>query len=200
MYRRQIIFVLAAAIASIATPAFSQDEEGFKNEAVGQGFGSFVKTTTDQGVRQSATDSGGVLGSYRYFFTRHSGVDGTYGYSQNTQRYALTSGTVGVKARTHEVSGAYIFRFPTRFATPYVLGGAGAVIFDPKDDPSLDTQSRFAFIYGGGADFKVSRRFFVRGQFRGLVYKTPTWTIPTLAGLGRWSHRAEPSAGIGFRF
>ena len=129
-------------------------------------FGSFVKATTDQGVRQSATDSGGVLGSYRYFFTRHHGVEGNYGYSQNTQRYFLTSGTVGVKARSHEVSGAYVFRFPTRFVTPFALGGAGALIFAPKDSPSLDTQSRFSFVYGGGADFKVSSRFYVRAQFR----------------------------------
>jgi opacity protein-like surface antigen len=195
-----MIFVLAAAVVSIAAPAFSQDEGLFRNEVVGQAFGSFVNTTHDQGVRQSATDSGGVLGTYRYFFTRHHGVEGNYGYSQNTQRYALTSGTVGVKARSHEVTGAYVFRFPTRFVTPFALGGAGTVIFDPKDAPSLDRQARFAFVYGGGADFNVSSRIYVRAQFRGLINKTPTWDMPSLANLDRWSHRAEPSAGIGFRF
>jgi hypothetical protein len=146
MHCKQMIFALAATMASIVTPAFSQDEgTTYRNEVMGQAFGSFVKTTTDQGVRQSATDSGGVLGTYRYFFSAHHGVEGNYGYSLNTQRYALTSSTVGVKARSHEVSGAYIFRFPTRFVTPFALGGAGALVFDPKDAPSLDPQSRFTF-------------------------------------------------------
>jgi opacity protein-like surface antigen len=201
MHRKRTIFALAATIASIVAPAFSQDDgPAYRNEVVGQAFGSFVKTTTDQGIRQSATDSGGVLGTYRYFFTRRHGVEGNYGYSQNTQRYGLTSSTVGVKARSHEVSGAYVFRFPTRVVTPFALGGAGALIFDPKDAPSLDTQSRFTFVYGGGADFNVSSRLYVRAEFRGLIYKTPTWDIPSLANMDRWSHRAEPSAGIGFRF
>ena len=79
MYRKQMIFVLAAAMASIARPAFSQDEVPYRNEVVGQAFGSFVKTTNDQGIRQSATDSGGVLASYRFFFNRHDDVDSVFG-------------------------------------------------------------------------------------------------------------------------
>lgn len=201
MHRKHMVFVLAAAMASIATPAFSQDEDvPYRHEVTGQAFGSFVKKTNDQGVRQSATDSGGVLTTYRYFFSRHHGVEGNYGYSQNTQRYSLTSGMLGVKARSHEISGAYVFRFPMRVVTPFALGGAGSVVFDPKDAPTLDQQSRFAFVYGGGADFKIWNRMFMRAQFRGVMYKTPTWDIASLNGLERWSHRAEPSVGFGFRF
>jgi len=201
MFRKQTIVLLAAALASIATPAFSQDEWlTHRSSAMVQGFGSFVKTTTDQGIRQSATDSGGVLASYDFFFTKHSGVEADYGYSENTQHYGLTTGRVDVKSRSHEITGAYVYRFPTRTVTPFVLAGAGALIFDPKDNPTIDRQGRFAFVYGAGAEFTVSSRIFVRAQFRGLIYKTPVWDIQSLAEMGRWSHRAEPSAGVGFRF
>ena len=41
-------------------PAFSQ--EAGRSEASVQAFGSWVKSTTDNGVQQGATNSGGVLG------------------------------------------------------------------------------------------------------------------------------------------
>ena len=44
-----------------------------------------MKTTTDNGVQQGATNSGGVLASYRFFFSNSHGVEVNYGYSLNTQ-------------------------------------------------------------------------------------------------------------------
>ena len=62
-----------------------------------QAFGSFLKTTTtDNGVQNSATNSGGVLGSYRYFFSQHQGVEVDYGYALNTQNFASSGGALGV--------------------------------------------------------------------------------------------------------
>jgi hypothetical protein len=50
-----------------------------------------VKTTTDNSVQQGATNSGGVLASYRYFFSDSHGVEVDYGYSLNTQTYGLAA-------------------------------------------------------------------------------------------------------------
>jgi opacity protein-like surface antigen len=141
-----------------------------------------------------------VLGTYRYFFSTHSGVEADYGYSLNTQNYSSVNGAVGVKSYSHEISAAYVFRMPLRRFTPFLLAGGGGLIFDPKNFGGASTQARGAFIYGGGADFKVSQHVFVRAEYRGFVYDSPTYSLAGLAGADRYTHRAEPSAGFGYRW
>ena len=87
----------AATSASIALPAYAQSEEAGRQNAAVQVFGSFVTTTTHNGSDNSATHSGGVLATYRYFFSTHSGVEANYGYALNTQSYLSPSSAVGVK-------------------------------------------------------------------------------------------------------
>src|SRR6516165_79533 len=86
--------------AMAALPAFSQ--EAGRSEVSVQAFGSFVKTTNNNGIDQGATNSGGVLASYRFFFTKNHGVEVNYGYSLNTQTFGLSGGPLGVKADQHE--------------------------------------------------------------------------------------------------
>jgi opacity protein-like surface antigen len=92
---------------------------------------------------------------------------------------------LGVKTYSHEVSGAYIFRVPLRKVTPFALAGAGALIFDPKDFTGASSQTRAAFVYGAGADFNLSRRVFVRAEYRGLVYNSPTYNLAAFSDLDR---------------
>jgi len=188
--------VLGGSLA--AAPAFAQ--EAGRSEVSVQAFGSFVKSTTDNGVQQSATDSGGVLANYRFFFTSDNGVEVNYGYSLNTQTYGLPTGPLGVKAHQDEVSAAYVYRHPLRRFTPFAEAGVGALIFDPKDTPEASTQTRAAFVYGAGADFKLAKRVFLRAEYRGLVYDSPTFGLSDTLGPDRVTHRAEPSIGFGYRF
>jgi len=195
--------------------AFSQEEgPAYRSEATVQALGSFLKSTTAKGVEQSATNSGGVLASYRFFFDRHNGVEVNYGYQRNTQSYGLTNGPLGLATDEHEISADYVLRFPMRRWSPFVLAGVGALVFDPGNvSPSIlsgflaadtvgnaSTQTRASFIYGGGADFNLTRRIYVRAQYRGFVYNSPTYDFPGLSGLDRITHRAQPSVGFGFRF
>jgi outer membrane immunogenic protein len=189
--------VLGAALTSTA---FSQDENPApRNEASVQAFGSFVKTTTNSGIEQKATNSGGVLASYRYFFNNHNGVELNYGYSLNTQSYGLAT-PIGLKTYSHEVSADYVLRFPQKRWTPFVLAGVGGLVFDPKEFAGAGTQTRAAFVYGGGADFSLSKHVFIRAEYRGFVYNSPTYDLAGLNGVDRTSHRAEPSVGFGYRF
>ena len=200
MFGKKLAVTWIVGIASGVLPAFAQSENPERNEVSVQAFGSFVKGTTTDGIENKATDRGGVLGSYRYFFNAHNGVEANYGYSLNTQTYGSTSGVLGVKSYSHEVSAAYVFRLPMRKFTPFVLAGAGGLIFDPKDFVGANSQARAAFVYGGGADFNISHRVFVRAEYRGLVYNSPTYDLTGLSGADRITHRAEPSLGFGFRF
>jgi len=187
---------LIIAATLISSSAFAQEEATYKNDVAVQAFGSFVKSTTQNGVEQSATNSGGVLASYRFFFNQNNGVELDYGYSLNTQSY---SGQ-GVGSYSHEGSAAYVFRLPRRHWSPFVLAGAGGLVFDPKNFTGASTQGRAAFVYGAGADFKLSRHVFVRAEYRGLVYNSPTFDLSGLNGLDRITHRAEPSIGFGYSF
>lgn len=54
-----------------------------------QGVGSFLKSTTKNGVEQSADNTGGVLAIYRFFFKAHSGVEANYNFQNNTQNYGI---------------------------------------------------------------------------------------------------------------
>jgi opacity protein-like surface antigen len=128
-------------------------------------------------------------------------VEANYGYALNTQDYSTPTGLIdGINSYSHELSGAYVFRMPFRRFTPFALGGAGALIFDPRNFTGASTQTRAAFVYGAGADVNLSSHIFMRAEYRGFVYNSPTYDLPALAGLSRASHRAEPSIGFGYRF
>jgi opacity protein-like surface antigen len=200
MLGKKFVLTTIVGIAWVALPAFAQSEDAEKNEVSVQVFGSFVKSTTSDGIQNSATDSGGVLGSYRRFFDYHNGVEVNYGYALNTQNFVSSSSALGVKTYSHEASAAYVFRLPLNHFTPFVLAGAGGLIFDPRNFVSADSQARAAFVYGGGADFNLTRHVFLRAEYRGFVYNSPTYDLVALAGTDRVTHRAEPSIGFGYRF
>jgi opacity protein-like surface antigen len=52
----------------------------------------------------------------------------------------------------------------------------------------------------GGADFNISRHVFMRAEYRGFVYGSPTYNLTSLDGTDRITHRTEPSIGFGNRF
>jgi outer membrane immunogenic protein len=185
-------------LALVATTALAQ--EAGRSEVSVQALGSFVKSTTDKGVEQGATNSGGVLANYRFFFSNSHGVEVNYGYSRNSQTYGLSTGLLGVKSDQHEITAAYVYRHALRNFTPFVEAGVGALLFDPTDLPGVSTQARAAFVYGGGADFNITRRLFARVQYRGFVYNSPTFDLVSTVGTDRITHRAEPSVGFGYRF
>ena len=200
MFGKKNVIAVTLGVAALALPAFSQSEDPGKNEVSVQALGSFVKSTTSDGVGNSATNSGGVLVNYRRFFNAHNGVEVNYGYALNTQNFLSPNGESGVKTNSHEVSGAYVFRLPLKRFTPFVLAGAGALVFDPRDFQGASSQTRAAFVYGGGADFNLSHHLFMRAEYRGFVYDSPTYNLTSLDGTDRVTHRAEPSIGFGYRF
>ena len=195
MFKNQLAAFTISILTSFAALA-QEDYTRFKSEASVQALGSFVKQTTQDGIDQSATNSAGVLATYRYYFTRHHGVEANYSWTSNTQTYT----GFGANTNSHEISAAYVFRMPVKRWSPFVLAGAGALIFDPKNFAGANTQTRAAFMYGAGADINLTDHFFVRGEYRGFVYSSPTYDLAGLNGLDRVTHRAEPSIGFGWRF
>src|SRR3974390_3371316 len=101
MFQRNLLAMFVAGVASVAWPAYAQSDEVPRQDVAVQAFGSFLTFTTQDGIHNTATKSGGVLASYRYFFSKHHGVEADYGYTLNTERYASTSSALGVKTHSH---------------------------------------------------------------------------------------------------
>ena len=196
MFKNQLAAFSIATVMTSFTAFAQEDYTRFKSEASVQALGSFVKHTTENGVDQSATNSAGVLATYRYYFSRHNGVEANYSWRSNTETYTGS----GVDTNSHEISAAYVFRMPMKRWSPFVLAGAGALIFNQQNFAGANTQTRAAFVYGAGTDINLTDHLFIRGEYRGFVYNSPTFDLAGLNGLDRVTHRAEPAIGFGWRF
>ena len=198
MFKSRSLAAFLTGAALFSAPLLAQ--EAGRSEASVQFMGTFVKSTRDNGVKQSSTDGGGVLASYRFFFTPRNGFEVNYGYSRTTQSYDSGHGPLGASTNQHEVTAAYVLRFPMHWITPFVEAGVGGLIYSPRNLLTSSVQTKAAFLYGGGADFGLMHGVFVRAAYRGLVYSSPTFDDPANAGFARTTHQAEPSIGLGFRF
>jgi outer membrane immunogenic protein len=168
-------------------------------------------TSDAQTVNLKPTRATGYLGTLRYSLSSRSAVELNYGYLRNSQNYLLTDSTgfqtaFGINATVHEATAAYVYnvRKIYRF-NPFVLGGAGVLIFIPTGN-SLDStgigyenQNRLSLLYGVGTDFRLTAGFALRMQFRGLLYKAPDFTLSTYT-TNAYGHLAEPSVGIVYNF
>ena len=196
------LVAVIAAVAMSATSALAQVEQ--PSQISIQGTALITKSSNDQIPSNDATKSGGLLVGYSYQFNRWFGAEGNYGYSRNTQNFITLGGASSLQADFHEVTGALVAHLPVKVSSvrPYVLGGGGALVFDPTEKfivSGADRQTRGAFVYGGGANFDLTKKFGVRAEYRGLVYKVPDFGIDRL-NLDKFTHLAQPSVGFFVRF
>jgi opacity protein-like surface antigen len=195
-----LVFIASASLLCLS--AFAQET---RSEISIQGTGFFTKDSNGNGIQTGASQSGGFLVGYRYNINRWLAAEGDYGFSRNTQLYASGVGSARVQSNVHEITGAAVVKLPQllRFQ-PFVLAGGGALVFDPTNNDGAalfgaSTETRGTFLYGGGADYSLTKHVALRGEYRGFVYKVPDFKV---AGLNSdtWTHVAQPSAGIVFRF
>ena len=198
--QRMILGVVGVLALGFST-ALAQE---MRSEISVQGTGFFTNNTNGNGIRHDSTDTGGVLIGYRYNFNRWLAAEANYGYDRNTQVYSGST-PARVQSDIHQITGAAVVKLPG-FARiqPYALAGGGALVFDPTGNngdsfAGASEQTRGTFLYGVGGDYVLSKHWSVRAEYRGLVYKAPSFN---LAGLDTdsWTHTAQPSAGIVFRF
>jgi opacity protein-like surface antigen len=197
-----VLIAVVVALAASATSALAQVEQ--PSQITVQGAALITKSTTDQTPSNDASKSGGFLVGYSYQFSKWFGAEGNYGYSRNTQNFLTLGGPSSLQADFHEVTGALVVHIPVKVRNfrPYALGGGGALVFDPTEKfivSGAERQTRGTFVYGGGANFDITRNFGVRAEYRGLVYKVPDFNVDRL-NLDKFTHLAQPSLGFFFRF
>jgi opacity protein-like surface antigen len=213
---------LAAAFFLFTSLGFSQDKGHF--DASFNGSVVFTKTSSGNGVQQSATIGSNYFGTFRFKFRRKHSLLFNYGRAQNSQVYR-TGFDYHVVTRTTEYSGAYRYNlFQKGKFEPFVFVGAGALTFSPQStwlvlpefvvgvpnnvqiNLNAAKQTALAYLYGGGVDYRLPWRWALRLQYRGLYYNAPDFKVDALSGsavnfsTGAKSHMAEPSIGLVFRF
>src|SRR5438309_8060712 len=146
--------VVATVLGVLVSASGAMAQEGHWQEISVQGTGFFTKDSSGNGINQHATDTGGFLISYRYHFNNWLAADASYGYIRNTQQNFTSAGALNVQANVRQATGALVVTIPNRILRfgPYVLAGAGALVFDPTGNagefvPGAQTQTKAAFVY-----------------------------------------------------
>jgi opacity protein-like surface antigen len=176
-----------------------------RSEISVQATGLFTKDSDNNGIQNQATQSGGFLVGYRHGLNRWLAAEANYGYSRNTQIYTTGLASARVQSNVHEITGAAVVKLP-QFARvqPFVLSGGGILVFDPTNNAGTSLvgasrQPRGTFLYGAGVDYSLMTHLALRGEYRGFVYQVPDFDVSRL-NPDSWTHVAQPSAGIVFRF
>jgi len=191
----------AAVILMVCVAGYAQDT---RSEVSVQGTGFITKSSDAKGINDNPTHSGGVLVGYRYHLYRWLSAEANYGYARNTQVFAGST-SARVQSDVHQMTAAGVAKLPQLLKLqPFALAGGGALVFDPTHNrggsyAGTSRQARGAFLYGAGADYPVTSYLAIRAEYRGFVYKTPSFDLVSLNN-NSWTHTAQPSAGIVLKF
>jgi outer membrane immunogenic protein len=203
-FRNFIKLALASAVGVAALQSMTAIAQETRSEISVQGTGFFTKDSDGNGVQDHVTNTGGFLIGYRYNINRWLAAETNYGYDRNTQT-SFGSGLGRVQSNVHQVTGDAVVKLPSLFRLqPYALAGGGALLFDPTGNAGgsfagATWEAKGAFVYGAGADYAFTKHLSVRAEYRGYVYKAPDFNVASL-NTNAWTHTAQPSAGIVFRF
>jgi opacity protein-like surface antigen len=200
---RRSAIMLAGFVILLTLGAAAQES---RSEVSLQGTGFFTQDTNGQGTSRTTTNTGGFLLGYRYHINRWLAAEANYGFDRDTQRYFSTSGLSRVQSDVHTATAAAVVNLPFRISrlSPYVLGGGGSLVFHPTGNAGgfvsgADTQAKGTFLYGAGVNYTLTRHLSLLAEYRGYVYKDADFGLKSL-NTDSWTHTAQPSAGIVFRF
>jgi opacity protein-like surface antigen len=200
---RRTAVMLAGFAILIALSATAQES---RSDISLQGTGFFTRDTSGQGISRTTSDTGGFMVGYRYHINRWLAAEGDYGFDRNTQTYFGGFGESRVQADVHTVTADLVVNLPLRIRriSTYALAGGGGLTFRPTGNSGgsvsgAGTQGRGAFLYGAGANYALTHHFSLRAEYRGFVYKNPDFGLAAF-NTDSWTHTAQPSAGIVFRF
>lgn len=148
------------------------------------------------------------FGSARYHFNHLHAVEINLGHVSTSQIFSRSPDTFTINADVFEYSGAYVLTpYHDHRLQPFLFAGVGGLHWSPSnqwiDQVQVDfgavRQNSLAFLYGGGADYRLWRRLALRIQYRGLIYRAPDFGVSNLFISGK-DHMAEPAAGLVFKF
>ena len=150
------------------------------------------------------TSTAGVLGSYRYLLTPHSGLEVNYSFAQYTMYFQCCGNYTPnpVRVQQHELSAAYVFGLSFKNYNPFLEGGVGGVAFIPTTPGTytLDAKQSTSIgaLMGGGLAYEISPSFDIRLEYRGLLVKTPSFV--DRFKTNRYEVISIPAIGVAYHF
>jgi len=191
-------------VFTVAPCAAWAEEAEKRSEVTLSAAGLFPSESDKNGIKRSATDSGGALFSFRFWLTNGNGFEFNYAHARDSQLASSALGQNRLHAGVHEVTGAYVRRFNvTGRVRPFLLAGAGIVQYNRITSGSTlsgaTSQNKPALLFGGGADYTLGEHFAVRLQFRELVHPAASFGLEPFR-TNTWVHIAEPTIGFTYRF
>lgn len=195
------IFFLLLLLPLVAVAGFAQES---RQDISVSGSALFPPYITGNAVHLHATVGYGGLISYRYLLTPTSGLEVNYQYAQELQHFTNPTNNVLVHNRFQEISGAYVRSFTFRNFNPFLEAGIGGFLYSPIDDQktqlhNLSRNTNVGGLFGGGIAYEISPSFDIRAEYRGLVYKTPTFGVSNFS-TNRYYLVSDPVIGVAYHF
>jgi outer membrane immunogenic protein len=195
------ILLLLLLLPLTAVACFAQES---RQDISASGSALFPPYISGNGANLHANVGYGALISYRYLLTPRSGLELNYQYAQEVDHITNPTNNVSVHDRAQEISGAYVYSFTFRNFNPFLEGGIGGFLHSPIDDSKttlqgLSRNTNVGALYGGGIAYEISPSFDIRVEYRGLIYKTPTFG-QTNFSTGRYYNVSDPVVGVAYHF
>jgi len=167
-----------------------------------QGGATFTRKVTDSsGITYKPTSSGAGLVGYRFNINRWLGVEGDYDFFRNSQKFMTSSSSTSLKTNVNVATGSAVINLPnpiTKRFKSYAMVGGGAMIFNRSGTDFTALQTRNVIVFGGGADFPITRHIAIRGQAKTYMYKVPDFTISNFH-TSKYVQTMVPSVGLVFK-
>ncbi len=192
-----LVLLPALAVAAVA-------QESRQDVSVGV-TGLFPVTVYGNSVIAQSRNVMGGLASYRFMLSPRNALEANYQYSQ--EYYNYNSGNaylVRIHARVQEFSAAYVYNLNFGNFNPFVEVGPAGFILSPLLDSGTSTldsskNTSIGGIYGVGLAYEISPSFDIRGEFRGLIMKEPSFNIQAIS-TNRYTNVSNPTIGIAYHF
>jgi Outer membrane protein beta-barrel domain len=188
-----------------AVPAAPEAKEKF-DIGVG-GFYQITNASNGNFLREDTTSSGGGLVSFRQPFKPWLGYEANVGFTKFYEAY--NKGQVKLESNVTDFNVAYLLQTPSYYGVQafFTIGG-GVIVFSPISGSvtstitaptNLPSQALPDFVYSLGLNYPIFNHFGVRGQLRGLKYKTPDFHQDSL-NTHTLRSTYEPTLSIYYRF
>jgi hypothetical protein len=188
-----------------AVPAAPEAKEKF-DIGVG-GFYQITNASNGNFLREDTTSSGGGLVSFRQPYRPWLGYEANVGFTKFYEAY--NKGQVKLESNVTDFNVAYLLQTPSYYGVQafFTIGG-GVIVFAPISGSLTTTISAPAnqatqalpdFVYSLGLNYPIFNHLGVRGQLRGLKYKTPDFHQDSL-NTHTLRSTYEPTLSIYYRF
>lgn len=193
--------ILLGALLLSAAAGYAQES---RQDVSISGFGLVAPQVNGSAVVMQTSKTAGVLASYRYLLTPHSGLEVNYSFAQYTDYYQCCGNYTRnpIHTRQQELSAAYVYGLSFKRYNPFVEGGIGGVVFTPIQSGTFTLDAKqstsIGATFGGGVAYELSPSFDIRMGYRGIVVKAPSFV--DRFKTGRYELISMPSIGIAYHF